>query len=187
MKSMTLDYIARANATARSAGAVGARALVPRVVIDLLHADSVGNRIGFHNILNFGAGKPGKDGHFLHSEMIRKAHPEAKVHEYDFGKNYTGLIIHPGEYDLVFASNVMNVQSSVAMMRETLKQIGRAVRDGGMVILNHPSSPRHHAGSDYEVYELCRSALGVPMHSAMKVGGTKSSPVWMFRDCRPRG
>lgn len=45
-------------------------------------------------------------------------------------------------YDVVLASNVLNVQTSLARLRETLGEIRGALRPGGVLVANLPEEPR---------------------------------------------
>lgn len=158
------DAVRLANSTARAAGAVGAKAITPRYVASTTkEGDSV---------LNFGAGKPDKNtGKYLHSEMVRGA--GGNVEEYDFGGNSTGSL--GKQYDTVFASNVLNVQSSDSMLDSTLNQIWNSVSDGGRAVFNYPESPRYIEMSPKEVAGAIKNVTGI---DPVKVGGTNSAPLW---------
>jgi SAM-dependent methyltransferase len=130
------DAVEIANRTSRSRGAVGAKAVTPRVVRNL---------VGKHRkILDFGAGKDA-----AHAEALRADGYDVTAHE--FGANVREGLHDPqalrhGPYDVAYASNVLNVQSSEAMLLKTLQQIHRALRNGGVFIGNFPGSPRKIAG-----------------------------------------
>ena len=81
-------------------------------------------------------------------------------------------------YDVVFASNVLNVQSSLDMFCETLWQIWDALNDGGEFICNYPSSPRKIDLTADEVDHFIAATLGVIPEI---VGGTRSAPIWRVR------
>lgn len=82
------------------------------------------------------------------------------------------------QYDVVFASNVLNVQSSLLMLRETLSQIYNSVKDDGEFIANFPISPRK-LGLDVESMKtVIESIFGT---KAEKVGGTKIAPIWKIK------
>jgi hypothetical protein len=81
-------------------------------------------------------------------------------------------------YDVVFASNVLNVQSSLDMFRETLWQIWNALNYGGEFICNYPSSPRKMDLTARDVYHLISVIFGVIPEI---VGGTRSAPIWRVK------
>ncbi len=65
------------------------------------------------------------------------------VTAYDFGTNLTPIhnpFALSYKYNVVFASNVINVQTSMEMLDTTLKQMFKASLDS--VIFNYPRSPR---------------------------------------------
>ena len=159
------DPIAQANKTARSAGAVGAKAITPRYV--------QGSVKQGETVLNFGAGKPDKKtGKYLHSEMLREK--GADVTEYDFGSNSVGNL--GNQYDTVFASNVLNVQNGRPMLQDTLKQIKNSTR--GRAVFNYPQSPRYMDLTPDEVATEIKSIFGA---EPKRVGGTKQAPLWEIR------
>ena len=158
------EAVRLANSTARAAGAVGAKAITPRYVASTTAEGE--------SVLNFGAGKPDKStGKYLHSEMVREK--GANVEEYDFGGNSTGGL---GKlYDTVFASNVLNVQSSEGMLESTVGQIWDSVADGGRAVFNYPESPRYIEMSPKEVAATIKAVTGI---DPVKVGGTNGAPLW---------
>lgn len=166
----TLEEIKIANATARAAGASALnkdgtpRAIVPRYVAE--HAPKTAR------ILDFGAGFAA-----LHTVTLRGLGFES-VTAYEFGSN-----VRPGlhdrealsrRYDVVFASNVLNVQSSPEMLAETLSQMSAALLPGGEIIANYPESPRKSTMKAADVAAVA-NALGLDVH---RVGGTKSAPIF---------
>jgi hypothetical protein len=121
-----------ATRTARGAGVVGATAVVPRWV--------EGNVPKSKKVLDFGSGPPAR-----HTMSLReKGYTDVTAHE--FGDNVQEGVHDPKalskKYDVVFASNVLNVQSSEAMLKRTLKQIRDSVEKGGLAVFNYPASPR---------------------------------------------
>ncbi|MDB5413213.1 MAG: hypothetical protein JWR10_1548 [Rubritepida sp.] len=123
-----------ANATARSGGAVGEFALVP----------AFAGRIALRgqSILDFGAGPQA-----IHAARLRAMGHQVTAH--DFGENLVPGVHDPDalsrRYDVVFASNVLNVADTEALLQLTLSQIAGAVLPGGAAILNLPAEPRKRA------------------------------------------
>lgn len=168
----TKEEIQIANRTARTAGAVGGKAITPRYVADTIRPGQ--------SVLNFGAGKPETQGplagKYKHSETIRES--GGIVSEYDFGDNATGSLGR--QHDVTMASNVLNVQQSDAMLRSTLKQIKDATKDGGRIVFNYPSNPRKwlidgKEASPTQVARVIYEEYGVQPRI---VGGTSSAPLW---------
>lgn len=130
---MTRDeMIQQANKTARSAGAVGANAVVPRIVASVAGSSQT--------ILDYGAGPKA-----IHTKALRAL--GFNVTAYEFGDNCIDGVHDPyaldRKYDIVFASNVMNVQGSKEMAVATLQELKHAVAPLGSIILNFPKSPRY--------------------------------------------
>jgi predicted RNA binding protein YcfA (HicA-like mRNA interferase family) len=153
-----------ANKTSRSAGAVSGKALVPR------HIEQHGNKE--HEHLDFGAGKDA-----VHAKHLREKGFKVTAHE--FGSNQKEGVHDPKalhkKYDHVYASNVLNVQSSHHMLKKTLDQIHKATKPGGHFTGNLPESPRkfHELNHDLVHHELKKR-----FHDVKVVGGTKKAPVY---------
>lgn len=162
----TSDEIKIANATSRSAGSVSAKALVPRYVEANIDKGS--------SILDFGAGKDA-----IHAKRL-KENGFKDVTAYDFGSNVKDGIHDPKalsrKYDCVFASNVLNVQSSMSMLKSTLDSISGAVKSGGVFIGNFPESPRK---SEDITAEVIFKELSNRFKSVKKVGGSNKAPIYM--------
>lgn len=155
-----------ANKTARGSGVIGSKAITPRYVTKIVNK---GDRV-----LNYGAGKKNKEGIYHHSEMIRNA--GAIVFEYDFGKNAVGSL--GAKYDIVFASNVLNVQSSKEMAIKTLNEIKNEVKPGGRAVFNYPLNPRYLSLSSEELKDIIENIFN---RKVEMVGGTKSAPLWEIK------
>jgi|GEM_PF-2236941 len=94
-------------------------------------------------ILDFGAGRGG-----LHMNILRKR--GLTVTGYECGENFCeGL--HDShalerQYDIVYASNVLNVQPTVKYLQEVLDLIESCVLPGGVFFCNFPDTPRKCPG-----------------------------------------
>jgi SAM-dependent methyltransferase len=152
-----------ANRTARARGAVGGKAIVPRYVEQT-------SRKG-ERILDFGAGPEAAHTKHLRSQGFRR------VHAYDFGTNVRASVhtvdALSREYDTVFASNVLNVQSSQAMLRNTVQELAQVVAPEGRLVANLPSEPRKMAIDPSSLTRL----LTKHFHEVDRVGGTPSAPL----------
>lgn len=160
-----------ANRTARARGRVGqAPTRTTKAVLDRVAADE--------RVLDFGAGPEARQ-----SEILREAGYE-NVTAHEFGGNVREGVHDPAalerQYDAVFASNVLNVQSSRSMLAETLGQIQKATAPEGRAIFNYPESPRkmEPALTADQMQREIENYYG----TVERVGGTKQAPVWEARD-----
>lgn len=172
------DEMEIANRTSRSMGAVGAKALVPRVVRDWIQPTDM--------VLDFGAGKDAAHAIRLKSEGFN-------VTAHEFGKNQQAGLHDPnalqaGPYDMAYASNVLNVQSSVKMLTRTLLQIRRALKPGGIFIANFPKQPRK-MGNQFSPADMAAKisevfgvdAMTVRPGGMPKAGRVAAEPVFFVR------
>ena len=147
----TEKEIKEANKTSRSNGASAInsdgtiRAIVPNFILKNIkdYRDKT--------ILDFGAGK-----NAIHTKWLREN--GLNVISYDFGDNCVEGIHDKNaldkRYDVIFASNVLNVQSSDVMMMATVYQIYNALKKGGIFIFNYPTAPRKTDIPEWEVIGL---------------------------------
>ena len=155
-----------ANATSRSSGAVGLKAITPRIVADTYATI-------FDTILDFGAGKDA-----MHAQILKAEGYD--ITAYDFGSNVGPL--HDEDalsrtYNFVYASNVINVQNTASMLYTTLEQIANATRFNGVAIMNFPASPRKGVMSTITTDELVVH-LKVFFNRVRIIRGGKSAPVF---------
>ena len=152
----TEKEIREANKTARSNGASAInpdgtiRAIVPNFIYKNIE------KYRDKTILDFGAGKEA-----IHTKWLRDN--GLNVTAYDFGENCINEVHEKNaldkRYDVIFASNVLNVQSSDTMMNATLYQIYKTLKKGGQFIFNYPSSPRKSDMPEWEVIALVSSVF----------------------------
>ena len=167
----TMEEIRVANSTSRSNGASAKnkdgsiRAIVPRYVVQYIDKNN--------SILDFGAGKGA-----VHTRWLREE--GFNVTAYDFGNNVVeGLHDRNAlsrQYKVIMASNVINVNSSLDMLMETLSQINNSLEPGGKFIVNYPSSPRKMNLSANEMGWIIQNIFG---GLVTRVGGTSSAPLWI--------
>lgn len=170
---MTIEEVRIANATSRSNGASAknkdgsVRAVVPKYVSSFVSKKE--------HILDFGAGKDA-----IHTKWLREQ--GFNVTAYDFGSNcIDGLHDRDAlckQYKVIMASNVINVQSSLPMLLETLKQINDSLEYGGTLIMNYPASPRK---INLTVKELETIIDSVFKGGIFRVGGSTSAPLWEIK------
>ncbi len=124
------------NKTSRGKGAVGRNALVPKVVLKL--AKDTGN-MAKQEVIDFGAGKEA-----IHTKWLRKKGLNVEAHEIGDNSNYrihnVCATLHP--YDIVMASNILNVQPTYHALKETLMELRCLTRPYGMLVCNYPAVPR---------------------------------------------
>jgi len=97
---------------------------------------------------------------------------------YEFGKN-SNPIFHDEtalnrQYDIVYASNVLNVQSSIAMAEQTIKQISDSVKSDGRFFANFPLSPRKIELNANEM----RILLLKRFRTVERLRGSAAAAVW---------
>lgn len=170
MQTQTIDFSqeekAQAMKTARATGAVGQNAIVPRVV-EAMAPQGV-------KILDFGSGA--KKVH-----AIRLGAKGMQVDAYDFSLPGSERLL-AGEYGMIYASNVLNVQNSMGMLNSTLFQIIGAMAEDGTFIANYPQTPRK-AGLTTEMMKL---ALEVWFGSVERVDREVAGANVVFACRKPR-
>lgn len=154
--------------TSRGAGASAVnkdgtiRAVVPNFIMN-----NVDKR---KSILDFGAGKD-----MVHTKWLNQNGFNCTA--YDLWLNNGNVL--GKKYDVVFASNVLNVQSSITMLFETLHQINNVLENNGEFICNYPTTPRKMASLNTETLRhVIESVFGGKVEL---VGGTKSAPIWRVK------
>jgi SAM-dependent methyltransferase len=165
---MTIEEIKIANATYRRSGSSvfdrngNVRSVVTRYVEN--HVNKC------QKILDYGCGSEFIQGNYLRQKGF-------DVDGWDIGANKPKDCVSELRqiYDIVYASNVLNVISSPEMLKETLDQVYRCLKIGGVFVANYPTNPRK-----MNLNALLMSALirGVFNTNTVIVGGTKSAPIW---------
>lgn len=132
---MNTKYLKTVNSTCRSSGAVGNMAVVPRVVPEFANKSD--------KILDFGAGK-----FAVQTEALRDKGYNVTAFEIgnNFNPRYHDKNALNKKYDLVYASNVLNVQPSREYLDMVLNTINGVMKKGGLFVANYPSEPRKCKG-----------------------------------------
>ena len=169
---MIKDPISVANSTSRSRGAVGANAVTPRRVFDVAAISD--------SILDFGSGRDA-----IHTKYLQDL--GFNVTAYEFGANYNPSL-HCNlalsyQYDIVFASNVLNVQSTEEALRDTLRKIRGVTRVGGRAIMNYPESPRKMPFDADEIEIRINMIFG---SRVKRVGGSRRGPIFEVHNAENR-
>jgi hypothetical protein len=163
------DYIRAVNKTYRARGATsgasGARAVVPRIVTEMIPKSA--------KILDFGAGTEA-----IHARNLRLQ--GYNVSAYDIGDNLDPAI-HDRyalrkKWDAVYASNVMNVQPSRSALIDLVSLISGILVNSGTFIGNYPTSPRKSGVSVAELESILHRYFSV----VTRIKGI-SSPTWICK------
>jgi len=131
MKDTLPPEVTKANRSARSCGAVGKNAIIPKLVEQMFPKS--------FKILDYGSG-PAR----IHQVSLELAGFD--VDAFDFGKNWREGMqyeVLPNRYDLIYASNVMNTWSTAKMMSDSLTDIKNGLKINGVFLANYPKSPRY--------------------------------------------
>lgn len=123
-------------------------------------------------ILDYGCGSE-----FIQGQYLRELGFD--VSGWDFGANKPKDCVETLEqvYDIVYASNVLNVISSIQMLDTTLNQVYNCVKPGGVFIANYPASPRKMKFSADVIEHIINNKFYC---NGIMVVGSKSAPVWCF-------
>ena len=122
-------YLKRVNNSYRFRGEGARINIVPRWVVDNVDHNS--------SLLDFGAGPHNQHANILEKEGFKN------ITCYDIGKNYNEEL-HDAhalsrEYDVVYLSNVINVQPTLENVDYVLAQASECVKEDGQMILNFPN------------------------------------------------
>jgi len=171
------EEILKANKSSRSSGAVGPKAITPRMVLQYIK-DTGNKNI---KILDFGSGKDAK-----HTYSLREMGLDVTAH--DFSANIRDEHHDPNAlekvYDIIFASNVLNVQGSENMMRRTIEDILKTMNEGSVFIANFPGSPRYGFQTAKEAKDVLEDYFDIVVIHGSDRGKT-SSPVWAMTKKTP--
>ena len=151
-------YTEMVNATDRSGHMTFAdRARVPAWIRVELQTTQ-GTRYFPKRILDYGSGK-----HRTHARRMMRDFPDVQVDCYDIGANYTPehvTVPFEAAYNLVYASNVLNVQPNLAQLRYVLNSMEYACKRGGAIVFNFPEDPRKSDVSTSAFEELLLELFG---------------------------
>jgi hypothetical protein len=109
-------------------------------------------------VLDYGAGP-----HLLHTNILRGK--GFHVDAIDVGNNFVPGLHDPGvykrKYHVIYASNVINVQPTIADIYTMLDQIVRMMNKGSTFICNYPTTPRDADLSVPEITTILKSVFGM--------------------------
>ena len=170
MNNLDKKYLKTVNSTCRSNGAIGKNAIIPRIVP--LYARKT------DKILDFGAGKDA-----MHTMSLRKK--GYRVTAYEIGNNFNPALHDVNAlyrtYNVVYASNVLNVQPNRMYLDMVLDTISCVLVRDGLFITNYPSSPRKCEGLGVEeMTEILEKYFRVVKRVKQAPGNIKiTTPVWV--------
>lgn len=164
---ITPDEIAAANKTSRNSKAIGGKAITPKAVREYI--DTFLNKDC--TILDFGAGKSA-----AHARAFVEDGYNCLAHEFgdNFDPRYHSDMALQNKYDVVYASNVLNVHVSLHNLLETLDTVKSVMKDDGVFIANFPLQPRKMDMRWYQMHAI----LMLRFSSVLLFGGTKQAPIW---------
>lgn len=145
--------------------------------IDKLIRDHINKK---QTILDFGAGgaKPATrlkaEGYNITAYDFMYA-PEHQPSDTD-PRDYNAL---DKKYDVIYASNVINVQSSETMMLKTIKEIKDSMKPNSVFICNFPTNPRKW--DKIQKADEMKAFLSKHFKDIKLIGGTNSDPVWSMK------
>lgn len=140
--------------TARSRGAVGQKAVLPRFISEIPTMKP-------HLILDFGCGKDA-----IHVKMLRDQGFEF-VYGVDLepltNPDYEFQHVRSVPWHVVYASNVLNVQPSRSVLEVTLSQIADYARHG-VAWMSYPGSPRRMKMGVTDMHNIISSFFRATYH-----------------------
>ena len=125
--------------SARSKGAVGKNAIVPRVIPYLTDKTKA--------ILDFGCGKD-----MIHVKALREQGFNVEGFDFSIPNSYVDYV-RGKKYDVVYLSNVLNVQPSEQMLSELITTISLCIKPNSLVVANYPYKPRYLGWDTNEMLE----------------------------------
>ena len=156
--------------TARTSGAVGKNALLSRVIRKVGNMDL--------KYLDYGSGPAA-----LHTVLIRADGYNVVAHDINPEKTKwhinTKLSGYDGWFDVVFASNVLNVQPTIEHVRDVVSEVDMMLKLNGTALFNYPVSPRKTDLVVSEVDAILKEQFRVA-ERIRKIGDWKldTTPVW---------
>lgn len=161
------DNIKKMNSTSRARGSVGANAVVPKIVEQIASPED--------RILDLGSGK-----HAIHAQQLLQLGFD--VVAFEIGNNYNPQLhdscaLNFYDYDIIYTSNVINVQTHIEHVQNLLEVVISHLKDGGKYVCNYPAEPRYLPGMTTRDFEDMLKLLFYKVEKIKKV----NSPTWVCR------
>jgi hypothetical protein len=106
-------------------------------------------------VLDYGCGKE-----MVHVPYLKEIFGEAYVFACDFSLPGTRELCLQGKYDIIIASNVVNVIPSGDGVQRVMAEIVASLNDDGYALINYPTSPRKAGLSIVEMENLMVGQFG---------------------------
>jgi len=165
-----LDETERAIRSARSKGAVGKNAIVPRILPQLMRSIPPSNTP--KAILDFGCGKD-----MIHVNALREQ--GFNVEGYDISLPETEIFIKGRNYDIIYLSNVLNVQSTEEMIEDLINDVWYRLHPSGYLVANYPQSPRYLGWSTEKMLKWLQFNFASVVRVNKNLAG--NNIVWIMR------
>lgn len=157
---MNDDYVKKVNKTYSKT--FSKNQFIPKILPKYVEKDK--------SILDFGAGLDAYGTLALRQKGF-------KVTAYDIGRNFNPAVHDPKalsrKYDVIFCSNVFNVQPSAAAIQRLVSALRKRLKTGGKLIFNYPPNPRK---SNVSVAEL-DAYVKTQFSQVSRI--SSSPPTWM--------
>lgn len=127
-----------------------------------------------YEILDYGAGVIAE-----HARRLKKSgFRNIRAYDFSFDGRYHDRDALFHTYDLVYASNVLNVQQTATMMGHTIEQIYGLVRPGGFFVANYPTDPRYATYDPQTLLAAIATKFGNPV---IRVNRSNAAPLFFVR------
>jgi hypothetical protein len=165
--------IERSKSSSRAGGAVGGDPLAYRVARTLI--------LPHHSILDFGSGS-----HAVHTGKLRAAGHNVTAHDYHAVAGLHDPDALKRRYDMVIASNVLNVQDDARQLATSLNDIANSVNPaGGMAVANFPHQPRYDAWKGMDIMTANRKLENALKrrftHVERHPMGSNTEPIYILK------
>ena len=147
----------------RSSG-LSKNAIVPRIIPSLADTDN--------HILDFGCGKE-----MVHVKQLRDL--GFNVEGYDFSIPNSDSVIKGRKYDVIYLSNVLNVQSTEEMLEEMFSIVWRCLTPSGFVVVNYPYDPRYLGWPTDKMLEWLKEKFMSVIRVRKEIAG--NNIVWILQ------
>ena len=154
--------------TARASSAVGENAILPRMLKKAIRKN--------WKVLDYGSGPEA-----MHTIDLRAHGYNVVAHDINPEKtkwHIDTLIHYRGWFDVVFASNVLNVQPTIEHVRDMVSEVDMLLKLNGVALFNYPVSPRKSDLLVSEVDVILNEKFR-DVKRIRKIGDWKiDTPVW---------
>lgn len=140
-------------------------AIVPRIIPQLVKKDDY--------ILDFGCGK-GK----VHVKQLKDQGYSVAGYDISIPGSY-GESIKGKRYDVVYLSNVLNVQSNEEMLEDLFDSVLKCLLPSGFIVVNYPYDPRYLGWSTDKMLEWLKEKFMSVIRVRKEIAG--NNIVWILQ------